>query len=64
MTEWVGLGLTVLLIVVAWLLVRRYVAHAPRIDWTLIERNRRAEARRREERKRPQVITRWIFFLD
>jgi hypothetical protein len=64
MMEWVGLGLTALLIVVAWLLVRRYQAQAPRIDWTLIERNRRAERARREERKRPQVITRWIFFLD
>jgi len=64
MSELIGLGLTALLIVVAWLLVRRYQAHAPRVDWTLIERNRRAEARRREERKRPPVITRWIFFLD
>jgi hypothetical protein len=64
MTELLGLGLTALVIAVAWLLVRRYEAHAPQVDWTLIERNRRAEARRREERKRPRVVTRWIFFLD
>lgn len=62
--EVIGLAFTALLIAVAWLLVQRYEAHVPRIDWTLIERNRRVEERRREEQKRPRIITRWIFFLD
>jgi hypothetical protein len=61
--EVAGLLFTTGVIAASWLLVRRYQARQPRVDWRLLERRRRAlRARRRQEQQRPRTVTRWIIF--